>query len=640
VWRQGNNNGYVIDRYTIARNGALLSQPVKLTVTTSALKPIAESQWEPLVKRDRYAAIAAQALFGDRFEVDLSKSDIFTIVNKVKENEQRFAFALFAADMSVATAKASGLWFTDRTVKKGEKYLYRITIVESADSLRGSIFIAPEDKYSLTQPLNLHADFKGSQVSLRWDEAISGKYTAYVVERSDDGKTFAPVSETPLITVSGEAHLDSRYIYAADSIPDVTKTWYYRVRGITPFGEMSNPSDIVNGKGTVKVSDVPHIMESINVENKSIRIKWEFAESSNAAIQGFSVERASQPRGNFKLLTLQKPLPSSTRVFEDLSPNRVNYYKVTAHGYDGEKYSSPIFLATLIDSIPPMAPVDLKGVIDANGAVSLSWKANGEEDIYGYRVYKANSEKEEPSQITTEPIEQNSYRDSVNLKTLNESIYYSVMAIDRSQNHSKLSALLKLNLPDKIKPMPATFLPVSSDEKSVRLSWIKSSSPDVTQYKIYRKVPDKDTWQLINSAQATADTIFVYEDVTAHVGVIHNYTVIAIDEAGLESDPASPVSASVIDNKLRPPVEWKQVQIDRDNKQVVLRWDYSQEGVQSFRIYKAEGEQPPVLYRSVKGDKREFTDMLVVGKYYKYSILVLFESGHKSMLSKEQTVKF
>ena len=99
VWRAANLNGYRVERYVLARNGSLLPKAEK-SILTHALKPLAESAWEPLVKADRYGAIAAQALFGTRFEVDLKQSDVFTIVNKVHENEQRFAFALFSADMS------------------------------------------------------------------------------------------------------------------------------------------------------------------------------------------------------------------------------------------------------------------------------------------------------------------------------------------------------------------------------------------------------------------------------------------------------------------------------------------------------------------------------------------------------------
>ena len=643
VWEKGNKTGYVIERYVIARNGSVLATPDKTVLTPSTLKPLEEKKWEQLVGKNKYAAIAAQALFGERFEVDLSKTDVFTIVNKVRENEQRFAFALFSADMSSVVAKASGLWFTDKNIKKGEKYLYRIIIpaIDNPQALRGSIFVSPDDVYDLSKPMNLKAEFKDQLVSLKWDKNKAAGYTAYIVERSIDGKAFVSISDAPLVTVSPTSEDETRYEYATDSLKDLTKTYYYRVKGITPFGEESKPSNVVSGKGAIVVSDVPYIKGGENIDNKSIRVSWDFPEKNNEAIKGFSVERSSKPQGSYIPLTLQKPIPPTTRTFEDKAPATVNYYRVIALGVNGEQYRSPIFLAQLVDSIPPIAPVGLKATINEFGVVELSWEPNKDSDIYGYRIYKSNNEKEEPSQITSEPIALASYTDKANVNTLNESIYYSVMAIDRNQNHSELSALLKIELPDKIKPLAPAFLPVKSSEKGVTISWTRSVSVDVTQYELYRRGPDQREWHRLKIIPTTdSDSVFQYTDESCEAGKTHSYTVTAVDEAGLESDPLLAVSGGKIDNGLREPIQWNEPLIHNDQKQVVLTWGYEQAGVKMFRIYKAEGENPATMYRSLTGEKREFTDAFVIGKQCKYRILVIFENGNKSLLSEELLVKF
>src|SRR5687768_5896743 len=183
AWHLANIDGYRIERYVVTRNGALLSPP-EMKILSEEIKPLPLERWEPLVGANTYAAIAAQALYGDRFEADLSKTDLISVVNKVQENEQRFAFALFCADMSKDVAGFSGLWLTDTLIKKGEKYLYRVTI-NGADSLRGSVFIGPDDDYRLTAPQNLKAEFHDRAVSLKWDHSQSTAYTAYKIERSD-----------------------------------------------------------------------------------------------------------------------------------------------------------------------------------------------------------------------------------------------------------------------------------------------------------------------------------------------------------------------------------------------------------------------------------------------------------------------
>ncbi len=632
VWQLGNQYGYKIERYIISRKGNLLKEQEKLILSPS-LKPLTVDHWESLVKGDKYGAVAAQALFGDRFEINLSQSDVLTIVNKVRENDQRFAFALFSADMSRRVAMASGLWYSDKAVKKGEKYLYRI-VVNSMDSLRGSIFTSPDEIYDLPKPQHFKASFKDQLVSMRWDKNKSIHYTAYRVERSDDGNKFFSISDTPLATVSPNHKEDTRYDYAIDSLKDRSKMYYYRVKGITPFGEESPPSDVVSGQGTLSVHQPPFISLADPIENASIRIRWDFPEENNLAIKGFTVERSSESKGNFVMLT-QKVLPPETRNFEDKTPKHINYYRATALGLDGELYPSHSYFAQLIDSIPPALPAGLKAIINDEGVVKLSWNSNGEADIYGYRVYKANYRSEELAQITSEPIAEASFTDHVDLNTLNETVYYRVMSLDRSQNHSAFSEFLKVSLPDKVKPQAPILLPIKSNEHGVAISWIKSSSEDVMHYAIYRSATQNPVWNLLKTINATADTVYYFTDESPVPNNMNHYTVVAIDEAGLESDPAYAVSGNRINNSFRVAITWKKPEIDRDQNQATLRWVYNQPDIKSFNIFKSVNNNSLILFKDLPGEKREFIDTIVPEQQYRYRIMVVFEDGNKSLVSEE-----
>lgn len=630
VWQLGNNHGYTIERYVIARNGSLLRRQEK-SILHPSIKPLPEDQWEILVNRDKYAAIAAQALFGDRFEIDLRQSDIFSIVNKVHENEQRFAFALFSADMSPGVAMASGLLYTDKAVKKAEKYLYRV-MINSADSLRGSIFISPDNNFTLPKPQNFKADFNEQLVSLRWDKTKTIHYGAYIVERSDDGIQFTSISDSPLITVSPVMSAETRYDYAIDSLKDLSKIYYYRVKGITPFGEQGPPSDVVSGKGTHPVTQVPYISSVESIGNKSLHIYWNFPSESNPAIKGFSLERSSEPKRNFSAITPES-LPPETRSYEDNEPYRVNYYRVSALGIDGETYPSHVYYAQLIDSLPPASPGGLKATVDDEGTINLFWKPNMEPDIFGYRIYRAHYRSEEPAQITSEPIPGNAFTDYADLNTLNETVYYSVMSIDKNQNHSALSELLKVSLPDKIKPMAPVLLPVQNNSRGVVLAWIPSGSEDVIQYAVYRKDPAKPEWIRLEILNAGTDTTFYYLDENVLPGKTSHYTVVAIDDAGLESDPAHPVSGGKTDPGSLPAIAWKKPVMNREQNQVTLRWISGPDQTAGFRIYRTTGNNHPVLHKTLSGKNEGFTDTLIPGNQYTYRVMAIFEDGRKSMLS-------
>jgi uncharacterized protein len=640
TWQLGNQQGYVIEKYTIAREGKIVSPPEKSTLTATPLKPLPEAQWEPLVKQDKFSAIAAQSLFGDRFEVDLGKADVFTIVNKVKENEQRFAFALFCADMSPRTAKASALWYTDKDVKKGEKYLYRVIIPQSTEQLRGSIFIGPDDPYTLPKPLNVQAEFNDRQVSLQWDKNNLGYYTAYTVERSTDGKNFTSISDTPLATLSPEQADNSRHEYATDSLADMTKIYYYRIKGITPFGENGLPSEVVSGKGSVPLADMPYITVAENIQNTSIQLTWEFPSNNIEAVKGFAVERAPRAQGTFTTLT-PTLLPPDARTFEDKTPDQINYYRIIVQGIKGEQLFSHTYLAQLIDSIPPAMPTGLKATIDQQGTVALSWEANKDTDMYGYRIYRANFKDEELSQVTSEPLAPNSFTDKVNIKTLNEAVYYSVMAIDRNQNHSVLSELLRVPLPDKIKPQPPVLLPIRSGDAGPVIQWTPSGSEDVVQYDVYRRMAGKTEWQRLKIMPATNDTLYSYTDTNAEAGKLNSYTVVAIDEAGQESEPTSSVQAKKILTALTEVVEWKEPVLEKENQAALLKWTYNQPDVKFFQVYRRVGTEPLKLFKTLPGTIFQWRDnALKNANRYTYRILAVHTNGAKSALSKEMSVDF
>jgi fibronectin type 3 domain-containing protein len=640
-WQAGNQKGYSVERITLARDGKVLTKPER-KILIANFKPLTEDKWEPLVKKDKYGAIAAQALFGARFETDLGKSDVFTIVNKVKENDQRFSFALFSADMSLPVARASALSFADKKVKKGEKYLYRISVSKQpGDTLRGTLFIGTDDIYSLPKLQDLTASFKDQLVNLRWQKPYREDiYTAYQVERSTNGKTFSRISDTPLITVSSSKEASSPFEYAIDSLKDISQTFYYRVRGISPFGELGTPSDVVSGKGIASMKDVPHIISGENIQNKNILVSWEISDESASAIKGFSVERSEKPNANFEILT-KELLPSTVRSYEDKLPHQVNYYRVVAKGLNGQDYISPIYLAQLIDSIPPIAPVGLKASIDEFGNVELSWSPNTENDLYGYRIYKANYGSEELSQITSGPIASVRHVDKVDLNTLNENVYYQVMAIDRNQNHSPLSEKLKLPLPDKVKPQPPVMLPVKNQAQGVQLQWQPSGSDDVVRYDVYRQRSGEKEWIRIKSFNSSSDTIYQFTDLNAILNSSNSYTVTAVDDAGLESIPAMAVKGSRIDNSLRPGIKWKESIVDRENKKVTLRWEYDQLNVKSYMIFKSKENEPMKLYKTIQGSNTEFTDgMMQIGSKNHYQVMAVFESGSRSLMSKDLEINY
>ncbi|MGB3466134.1 MAG: hypothetical protein WBA74_12730, partial [Cyclobacteriaceae bacterium] len=127
VWDLANKYGYTVERVKLLENGRVLTEPVKEIITDVVLKPAPQPQWVPFLDTDDYVAVAAQAIYGETFELsDDFNSDLSQIVDKAKELDNRFSFGLFAADQSVKAAELSGLYIEDELIAANTKYVYRV----------------------------------------------------------------------------------------------------------------------------------------------------------------------------------------------------------------------------------------------------------------------------------------------------------------------------------------------------------------------------------------------------------------------------------------------------------------------------------------------------------------------------------
>jgi fibronectin type 3 domain-containing protein len=636
-WQLGNKQGYTIERYTLVRDGKVLNPPEKKILTPSALKPYPESQWERIAGNNKYTIIAAQALLGETFELNMKQNNnTASIVNKAAENEQRFSIALFCADLSPVTAKALGLYYSDTQVTKGEKYLYRITSgVSGAGSMTGSSFVSPDDPYKLTPPLKFFVETKGKLVDLRWDQSHHKRiYTTYRIERSEDGKNFESISDDPVVSLSPYSAQETELQYAVDSLPQAGKEYHYRVLGITPFGEAGPPSEVKSVIGQNILNELPNITSAVTVDNKTISLSWTFPSASNDLIEGFVLERAITPTGTFNKVH-EGILGKASRSYVDAGPKQTNYYRVAAQTADKRLLKSTLYYAQLVDSIPPSIPTDLTGSIDDAGNVRLSWKPNTDPDIYGYRVYRAYYRNDEFAQVTTGPLRESKFNDRVDVESLNDKIHYRLMAIDNNQNHSALSAIFTITLPDKLPPVSPVLLPVISKDEGVALSWMPSSSTDVLKYDLYRKTEDR--WIRLTSINANADSIYTYTDTNLNNGETQYYTVIAVDEANLESPPAPAVVGQKLKRNIWPEVKLQEPVVNRESKVITLRWTYEYTNVQLYQVYKGTTNESLQLYRSVKAN--EFVDRIVPGAY-QYRVVAIFNDGSKSAMGKGVTVTF
>ncbi|HET9052752.1 MAG TPA: hypothetical protein VFM90_01165, partial [Cyclobacteriaceae bacterium] len=394
------------------------------------------------------------------------------------------SFALFAADVSLEVAQASGLYLRDTDVKKGERYLYRVYSMVPQTTIKsdtGFVYLNIDEYAPLPEINDVKAKFGDHHALISWNTRYSESiYSAYWIDRSEDGKNFKHTTEVPFVNVHAENVTDPGVSYKIDSLAENNRTYYYRIVGITPFGENSPPSAIVKGEGIEPLAATPAIRRVSPVNVKEALIEWEFPKEGEKSVTGFEVQRSAMHDQGFKAVS--PLLPIASRSYKDNEPQGTNYYRIRALGKDRqESFSFPV-LHQLEDSIPPSAPTGLVGLIDTTGRVTLRWNSNTEKDLAGYRVFRSNFKNSEYSQITHAPVDTAGYREQISLDNLTKDIYYKIQAFDTRFNPSAYSIPVKLIKPDILPPVPPVITSWKASEGNVKIQWSQSASRDVAKY--------------------------------------------------------------------------------------------------------------------------------------------------------------
>jgi uncharacterized protein len=635
TWVNGNQQGYVLERYTITKGNELVKPPERKILSSSVFKPKPLAQWEADAARNDYTSIAAQAIYGSSFDVKTPAKNVgaLDVINKVKEQDQRFSFALLVADLSFNTALLSGLAFKDSTAQQDEKYLYRLFIAPSKAKVKTDtalFYISLRDTTSSVPAQELRAQFNDRIMELHWARDVGQQeYSGFIIERSVNDKThFQPVNKIPFV---GFADPSQNHFQFVDSLPANDVLYHYRVKGLTPFGDLGPPSEIVSGMGFKPMKARAVINEASQTANASIILKWNVI-GETVLIKGFQIERSSKEGDGYEFIN-KMMLPSSERSFSDSSPRGTNYYRIKALGQHGETSVSMPYLVQLADSIPPAPPTGLEINIDTLGVVKLAWKPNTEKDLVGYRIYRSNFKNSEYSQISNSVVVSSIYTDTISLKSLTSKIYYKIQAEDNRHNPSSLSQSVVVDKPDRIRPLAPSFKSVKAVVGGVSIEWTKSASDDVNNYMLLRRGKAIPTWDEVKTF-SISDTL-KYRDVPPDLNQEFYYSLVAVDKSGNRSMISNPVLGKALRDVQQKPIENISYNIDRTQKIIRLKWSYL-DTVNKYLIYKSTNDSPLSLYQSLPGKSILFEDSgLVMSTRYVYRIKAVFNDRSESSFSEE-----
>ena len=330
AWLVGNARGYDLRRVTLDKNGKLVPGSVR-SLTTTPLMPWPIETWKQRAPRtDQYAAIAAQALLGKNFA---SQGNGVNTGREMRdaaaELTDRYSFSLVAADNDAVAAEGLALRYSDHDVQRGFTYVYRLTIARRDSTYRidTAFAVASPAPFRPSPPVReLTAESQERAVELDWKNLPPGRaYSGFYISRSDDaGRHFSRLNQVPF-AFGKKGTGNATEIYYTDTTAVNYRRYRYRVEGVTPFAELSEPAEVDAYASDRTPPPPPIISRPLQLSPRSFQLTWEMPRTapdlagfamyrSGFALKGYHLvyPRANdlQTRGNCS--SHRRPDPTST----------------------------------------------------------------------------------------------------------------------------------------------------------------------------------------------------------------------------------------------------------------------------------------------------------------------------------------
>ncbi|TAK46385.1 MAG: fibronectin type III domain-containing protein [Saprospiraceae bacterium] len=635
-WLQGNAAGYLIERIPVDSPFVLRRAAVK---TFPLVKPATKEQFASLAKQgNSYAAAAGSSLYAKNQVPTMNEPTLENLYRHSQEGDLKLMTASLMADWDAAAANALGWRFTDRSFEKGKRYLYRVFAAYGskeapADTTSVLVSTGRLDAPSPMPPVSARPG--DHAITLFWEKPLPGfDFSGYRIERSDDdGRTFKMTSKLPLLFMQqGADSLPVGLVWFTDSVALNSKVYQYRVFGLDAFGDLSPASPVIAAKAVDRTPPPPPREVSVKqLDERRVLITWKAPEPVPPDFGGYLVSTGHTVDGPFRPL-FALPLPKGTTQFTDTSAVAAlpNFYRVTAIDTFLNASHAPAAYLFYKDEIPPELPVGLSGSMDSTGWVTLRWNKSKDPDLLGYSVERANDPHHEFTTVTTGFLADTVFYDSISLKTLSQKIYYRLRTFDRSRNGSKPSAVLELEKPDQIPPMPPVIKDFNITDSSVTFSWLPSPSTDVQKMVVLKKEIGGN-FRVWKELPATATSTI---DSEVQGKAWYEYTLVAEDRGGLRSELSFPLRVRVYPGaSAKGEAENLTAHLNTEKTGIVLTWQAEAVAGKSYLLYRQENHSGFEMYQYLSGDAVSWVDTNIKkGLTYSYALKTKLAGGIESGL--------
>lgn len=292
----------------------------------------------------------------------------------------------------------------------------------------------PENPTAPTDPTVV----SGPGVSLTWTPSSSPTASGYNVYRSDSATgTYALVNAAP-VTAAG-------YVDFA-TVPG--QTYYYKISTVDSWGGESAQTAAVSGTRAPD-ADAPAGPTGVVATSTPDGVMLNWNGNTESDLLGYRVYRSLAADGVFTALNGGATMGVTQLLDNSAVEGTTYYYKISAVDTAGnESVMSVAVSGTRTpppDTTAPDAPQGVAGAGTKTGNL-ITWTANAESDLAGYRVFRATTMNGNYTLLNTSSlVASNSFTDTTAATVA--TYYYRIVAVDKAGNASIASASVSANRP-------------------------------------------------------------------------------------------------------------------------------------------------------------------------------------------------
>lgn len=485
----------------------------------------------------------------------------------------------------------SGLYFLDDTAEPGKRYRYRLTTVQGQRLADASFYRGEADELP-----SLRIKDREYVADLQWDHKIGpSNFQAYRLEQSDDGVTYQPITKGwgfPKSYLLPAREMRDTF-QLLDTVPTLNATYFYRLVGISAFGEtiIGNESRFLAKDQTPPARPTGFTVAA--AENAAeVNLSWGRNDEAGD-LAGYRLFRSRYPDSAYVPL-IDQLLPPGQEAYVDKDIIREGdyYYRIVAVDATGNERTSFRRSAVFPDKTPPAIPEGLQLDIADNGSVEISWNANKEEDMRGYQLAIARYVENEFVPVTSLPLQTTSYQDTLSLNFVNREVYYQIAALDQRGNLSPYSEPVLGLLPDTIKPIKPLLEKPLRQGDTLTLTWQPLEEEDLAYVEVYARRSTATTWNKPERSPSLQQYQRFGLDTLTGDWV---YAVRAVDAAGNESPLSNERLLKAPNRSSVVPRPEKLAYRRLNEEQVELNWSYPlTKAPVSFLVFRlgADGKTP------------------------------------------------